>query len=244
MLIGTALIEPVEDGAPGDAIIIDHIGGSGEIPSGLVRRIEEIHAGLQDINYYDLFGIGQSAGDDEIRRVFYRTAREFHPDRHFYLAEDLKEKLHEIFSCCVRAYAVLSSPEKRSEYDSSVAGIVPGVSRVLQAKGRFDEGVSHFNAGHFDRAAACFEEAVHLDNREARYHFFSARALIELGRVKEAERAFSRACTISPDCDEYHAERGHIYLKLGSHRKARMSFIKALRNNVSNKRAQEGLLSL
>jgi molecular chaperone DnaJ len=74
-------------------------------------------------DYYEVLGVPRNAGDREIRAAFRKLALEHHPDRS--KEPDAEERFKEIAA----AYAVLSDPEKRRDYDlrgaASVAGMAP-----------------------------------------------------------------------------------------------------------------------
>ena len=63
-------------------------------------------------NPYEVLGVSQEAGDDEIKKAYRKMSLQYHPDRNS--NEDAKEKFQEISS----AYETLSRPEKRQEYDN------------------------------------------------------------------------------------------------------------------------------
>ncbi len=62
-------------------------------------------------DYYEVLGISKSASDEEIKRAFRKLAKQYHPD----VNKDpgAEEKFKEIGE----AYAILSDPEKRRQYD-------------------------------------------------------------------------------------------------------------------------------
>ncbi len=66
-------------------------------------------AGKRD--YYEVLGVDRSASQDEIKKAFRKLAFQYHPDRN--KSPDAEEKFKE-FS---EAYAVLSDPEKKQQYD-------------------------------------------------------------------------------------------------------------------------------
>jgi curved DNA-binding protein len=63
-------------------------------------------------NYYDILGVGRSAGEKEIKQAFRRLARQWHPD-----ANPDDERAEERFKEINEAYEVLSDPDKRAKYD-------------------------------------------------------------------------------------------------------------------------------
>lgn len=62
-------------------------------------------------DYYRLLGVAKDASADEIKKAFRKLAMQYHPDRNN--APEAEEKFKEINE----AYAVLSDPEKRKQYD-------------------------------------------------------------------------------------------------------------------------------
>ncbi len=61
-------------------------------------------------DYYKILGVSENAITEEIKKTYRKLAFQYHPDRNPNSEETMKE-INE-------AYAVLSNPEKRSEYDS------------------------------------------------------------------------------------------------------------------------------
>ena len=64
-------------------------------------------------DYYEVLGLQKGASEDEIKKAYRKMARENHPDLHPDKVEECEEKMKEINE----AYAVLSDPEKRQQYD-------------------------------------------------------------------------------------------------------------------------------
>jgi curved DNA-binding protein CbpA len=63
-------------------------------------------------DYYEVLGIGPDASAEEIKKAYHRLAFQCHPDRNR-KSEEAHKKMEEINE----AYAVLSDPIKRREYD-------------------------------------------------------------------------------------------------------------------------------
>lgn len=74
-------------------------------------------------DYYEVLGVEKGADAKTIRDAFRKLALKYHPDRN--KAPDAEEKFKEI----AEAYAVLSDPKKREEYDNRGFAGVEGFSR-------------------------------------------------------------------------------------------------------------------
>lgn len=83
-------------------------------------------------DYYEILGVARNASDEELKRAYYRLARQFHPDVN--KEEDAAAKFKEINE----AYQVLSDADKRARYDRfGHAGV----------DGQFDSGLGDFPFG-------------------------------------------------------------------------------------------------
>jgi tetratricopeptide (TPR) repeat protein len=64
-------------------------------------------------NFYEILGVPETAGADEIKKAYYRLAKQLHPDT----GNGDDKAFREVN----RAYNILSRPESRSDYDKTLS---------------------------------------------------------------------------------------------------------------------------
>ncbi len=68
---------------------------------------------IDNMNYYELLNIDRNAGPDEIKRAYREKLKVWHPD----INPDQSKEAEEMAKTLNAAYAVLSNPEKKKQYD-------------------------------------------------------------------------------------------------------------------------------
>eukprot|EP01126_Amoeba_proteus_P002776 TRINITY_DN10895_c0_g1_i18.p1 TRINITY_DN10895_c0_g1~~TRINITY_DN10895_c0_g1_i18.p1 ORF type:complete len:733 (-),score=248.59 TRINITY_DN10895_c0_g1_i18:1602-3626(-) len=95
-----------------------------------------------EINYYDILGIDKKASAAEIKKAYYKKAKDCHPDK----TED--PRAEEQFKLISEAYTILSDEEKRKRYDKYGRKAVQGgggeadpsmLFRMIFGGGTFDD---------------------------------------------------------------------------------------------------------
>jgi curved DNA-binding protein CbpA len=75
---------------------------------------------LDELTYYELFGIASEATPDEVREAFHEFCDAFHPDRHIDRSLDERHAVATIFKRGTEAYLVLSDRGLRGHYDAQL----------------------------------------------------------------------------------------------------------------------------
>ncbi len=218
-----------------------------EISRKQVARINEMHSLAARHNHYETLGLyNRRAGPAEIKKAYYRAAMEFHPDRNFYLPAELTGKLNEIFAAISAAYATLSDPVKRMNYDASLR---QGTSVKLapdpkSAEENFNHGKACYLNRDFKKAGLFFAIAMGLDARKPEYLLYYGSTLRRLGKDKEAIRILHRALSLNRESTAILAEVGLVYLKLGLPERAEHYLKQAVRKDPSNREVVNALLMI
>jgi len=101
-------------------------------------------------DYYNTLGVARDATQDEIKKVFRKLARKYHPD--VSKEKDAEARMKDVNE----AYAVLSDPEKRAAYDELGRGNRPG--QEFRPPPDWDAGFEFSGRGPFEGNAGDFSD--------------------------------------------------------------------------------------
>jgi DnaJ-class molecular chaperone len=89
---------------------------------------------LDELTYYELFGITPEATAEDVRGAFHRFCDAFHPDRHLGRTQSERESISKIFKRATEACLVLSDSSLRAQYDAQLSARTQGSPpRISQA---------------------------------------------------------------------------------------------------------------
>ena len=100
-----------------------------------------------NLNYYDVLGVSKDATNDEIKKSYYKLAKQFHPDL------NQNSNAEYFFKMINEAYTVLSDPFKRKNYDNGL------------------DGVSDFDVNEFEQEESHFEQNSQDHNPYTQYNY-------------------------------------------------------------------------
>ncbi len=128
---------------------------------------------MDELDYFQILKVAQTAQPNEIKRSYYRESRTYHPDRFYQMpAGELKDALARIYKRINEAYLCLRDDARRAKYLADVTGpdrakklrFVEASEQELkkdkeQEIGTTPQGRKFFMAGLQDMAAQRFAAA-------------------------------------------------------------------------------------
>ena len=85
------------------------------------QRIIDWDQTLDAASYYEILGVLEIADEGAIRQAFHTFSLAFHPDVHLDADATTASRLRRVFQRGAEAYRVLSDPQRRADYDLTLA---------------------------------------------------------------------------------------------------------------------------
>ena len=76
---------------------------------------------MDELDYYQLLNVEQTASPADIRKAFHLSSRNFHPDANRTLEGELRKQCQQISKRITEAYCVLRDSRRRKAYDAKVS---------------------------------------------------------------------------------------------------------------------------
>jgi len=258
-------IRMVEQGAAGDARMSTRDtapsapADNGEPDAGKAGHVsrDAIHgayAALDKQDHYQILGVDKTITQAELKKVYFKLAKRYHPDRHFEPEmADMKTVLEALFTRIHQAYETLSNDFKRNEYDRIQVQGTKKAPQVVKARNeklekraaaakQFETGMSAFKVGNFWGAEESFRWACQFDPENGKYFHYRGIALSRIPRRShDAEEELRKAIELDPEISSYHLELGNLYLKGGLKSRALQYFTHALELDPTSDAARKAV---
>jgi hypothetical protein len=217
--------------------------GANEVRSLITARTELAADGA---DHFALLGIPMDASPEVVRRVYFTLARQLHPDRLTALGiEDTDRSAQRLFAQINTAFAVLSSPARRTEYARTMSqGGEAAVRaqqdqaeaitrRILAAEEAFRIGEMALRRDQLEVALEHFRRAVELNPDEADHHALLgwtifAGAPDKNAVARESRNMLDRAARMAPKAVAPRLYLGRMARMMGRDREAMDYFAEVL----------------
>jgi tetratricopeptide (TPR) repeat protein len=214
----------------------------------LAAAIEEaldIKRRLPEIDFYQILGVSSSAGEEDVKKAYFKLARKFHPDRFGRnLPPGVKEQIEDVFDYVTKAYRTLTSKDRKTTSTSKPGGTAADddKDRSKNAEIRFRQGKTRFIQTRYDEALVLLEEAVRLKDDKGDYFLLLAMVESKIPELsKKAERDFLKAIELESWNPEGFVGLGYLYKREGLLLRARKQFEHALEIDSDHKAARQAL---
>jgi curved DNA-binding protein CbpA len=220
------------------------------------EKIRQAYETMSYRDHYQVLNLPREASRDEIKRAYFRLAKEYHPDRHLQEGmEDMQEYLESLFRRITEAYDTLLIEKTRKEYDLSLAvgaahqkrgqSAETTFSPDQQAAQLYERAREAFKQGDMGQVIYCMEWVLRFESEKAGYHALLGQAFMAMpSKLKEAEQAFQKAIQLDPANAAYYISLGLVYKKGGMKSRALAQFQEALKWSPKNKQALDEIQKL
>lgn len=207
----------------------------------LRQKVIDDYNRILQADYYAALEVSRQCSPQEVRRAYYRLAKEYHPDRFLGhpLSQDMERKVNEIFQYLTQAYSVLSDKEASASYfDELVNGPkrTVNVSQIIEAESCYQRGRTLLNSRRYKDAVEHLKLAVELSPKEPEYltqyawSIFKSEPENADGQKKALELLVSSR-EFNPRHDNTLLYLGYVYRALKKDRQSEKSFELAVQVN-------------
>jgi tetratricopeptide (TPR) repeat protein len=219
--------------------------------AGMRERIQTKAAALASQNYFEMLGLPLGASAEDVRKAFFRLAKEFHPDRSAKDGlQDLEETLEYIFSNLSEAQRALVDPDARVEYEAAMkegprrTSLAPKpkdedeVRDALEAESLFQKGIVLMRREQWDKCLELVDRARQLAPREGEYlavwAHLQARSRPPDAPVDDLIAHLRRAEEMNPKAERIHLYLAQLLKRVGHVAEAKTHFEKVVEVNPRN----------
>lgn len=157
-------------------------------------------------NPYKVLGLSEGASDDEVKAAYKRMAKKYHPDLNNSspYAEAKMKEINEAYTQIMKGDKGAASGQGYGGYGGPYGGPYGGYTGQAHAgsqeSSRMQAARNYINAGYYQEALGVLRQ---IDERTARWYYYSAIANAGLGNRVEAADHAERAVRMEPNNFEY-----------------------------------------
>jgi CheY-like chemotaxis protein len=213
-------------------------------------RISAKIAELAGKNHWDVLGAPRDADANALKKAYFALSRDFHPDSFAGLQLGSSQRqLEDVFSMIQEAYAVLTDPAKRGEYEAKTSLEVGGgssdIGAIFAAESDFNRVKNLVERGELVSAAKLMPKVVSVlaTSEEARGYklFLDWWAVKNTATAGDIVRELQNLNKLAPAAHSLTEFQGWIHLETGNLKGAKGAFKRVLDVDARSAGADRGM---
>jgi len=240
-LVLSELVEVTEVADYVDAADIPGIYTIRPIDEQLRKKILQDYKLIMDTDYFAALGLSRQCNCSEVRRAYYKMAKEYHPDRFLGsgLSREMSNKINEMFQYVTQAYTVLSDSKSCADYlDELTNGPKKSIdiNQVIEAETAYQQGRNLLNIRRYSAAVKPLKRSIELSPEEPEYLTYFAWALFKSAPEKtenqnQALEVLLASRELNPGLYQTHLYLGYVYQQQEKERQSEKCFEMAVQAN-------------
>ena len=213
-------------------------------------RVAAKCAELAGKNHWDVLGVPRDADANALKKAYFALSRDFHPDSFAGLQlGSCQRQLDDVFSMIQEAYAVLTDPAKRGEYEAKTSLEVGGgssdIGAIFAAESDFNRVKNLVERGELVSAAKLMPKVVSVlaSSEEARGYklFLDWWAVKNTATAGDIVRELQNLHKLAPAAHSLTEFQGWIHLETGNLKGAKGAFKRVLDVDARSAGADRGM---
>lgn len=209
---------------------------------------------LNAVTFYDVLGIDRGVESDELKKAYFTSAKQFHPDKYRSESPETLKRIQDAFTSLSQAHETLKTPELREIYDYRMRkelaerekrGSEASGNASLQAEQaaeNFERGFSMLMDGDAEGAVPFLARAAHYAPKNARYRAYYGKALSADDKQRhKAEAEMQAALKLDNSNPTFRIMLAEFFAQVGLMKRAEGELNRLLAMFPSNREAREML---
>jgi len=207
-------------------------------------------AELAGKDHWEILGVARDADANALKKAYFALSRDFHPDSFAGLQlGSTQRQLEDVFSVIQEAYAVLTDPAKRGEYDAKMnlekGGGSSDIGAIFAAESDFNRVKNLVERGELVAAAKLMPKIVQIlaSSEEARGYklFLEWWSVKNTATAAEVIRELQNLHKLAPAAHALAEFQGWIHLETGNLKNAKGCFKRVLDAEPRSAGADRGM---
>lgn len=217
-------------------------------PDPEIDTLKKKLAELEKQNFFDVLGVTRSSAPADVKKAYFKLAKQYHPDTlPPDAAADRRKLVDSIFAVISQAQKVLEDPKQREAYVSELDAKESGTDgsaaeAILMAEMEFQKAEVMLKKKDLPNARKHLTEALKLNPNEAEHHVYWGWLIwLETKKQQDAVKHIETGLKMRANVSAAWLFLGHIYKALNDLEKAERAYRKCISLDDKNQEAMSEL---